>query len=294
MIPDPVTEAILRRLGSSGSGMPVIGTVSPVSGGSINDAYSFVANGEKYFVKLNSAGRYPGMFEAEAKGLEILRNSGCINVPQVLFCENAGAYSFILMNYAAGSSPKPGFWEEAAQQLANLHKISNPVFGLDHDNYIGSLRQINTPAASWADFLVNARFQPMIKMAGDAQLLNSNDFRKSEQLFSKLGNLIPAEPPALLHGDLWSGNLITGSSGLPCFIDPAVYWGHREIDLAMTRLFGGFPQEFYHSYNQAFPLEKGWQERIDLNQLYPLLVHVNLFGGGYVSQVRYILKRYVG
>lgn len=293
MIPTPVIEAINRWFSKTDATQPSLSSITPVGGGSINKAYSFIAGGNKFFIKINLAARYPGMFEAEARGLEILNQTGSIEVPRTFLSENAGIYSFLLMNFAAGSQRKPGYWQDTATQLANLHKKSHTYFGLDHNNYIGSLKQINTPTDSWIDFLINFRLLPMIQMAGDAQLLNRSDYRNFDLLFTKLENLIPKEPPALLHGDLWSGNLIAGTNGSACFIDPAVYYGHREMDLAMTRLFGGFPGEFYQHYDDVFPLEKEWNERIDLNQLYPLLVHVNLFGGGYATQVRNILKRYV-
>jgi fructosamine-3-kinase len=131
----------------------------------------------------------------------------------------------------------------------------------------------------------------MVKMARNSGEVNQQTVNQFEFLYHRLENLIPAELPSLLHGDLWSGNYMVDEIGNPCIIDPAVYYGHREVDLAMTRLFGGFPEAFYSGYHHAYPLENGWEQRPDIHNLYPLMVHVNLFGGGYISDVKRILNR---
>lgn len=136
------------------------------------------------------------------------------------------------------------------------------------------------------------RLQPLVKLAYDSGLLDGQDARRMEILYKKLPEILPVEPPSLIHGDLWSGNYMVGNDGNPCIIDPAVYYGHREMDIAMSKLFGGFSPEFYRAYNEEYPMVKGWEKRVELNQLYPLLVHVNLFGEGYNRQVRQILKDY--
>lgn len=133
----------------------------------------------------------------------------------------------------------------------------------------------------------------MAELAFTNGYIKTQDLSRLELLYKRLPDLYPEEPPSLLHGDLWSGNFLSAHDGTPCLVDPAVYYGHRETDIAMTRLFGGFSQAFYEAYNHHFPLEPGWESRISLNQLYPLLVHVNLFGEGYMGQVRQVLKQYV-
>jgi len=163
---------------------------------------------------------------------------------------------------------------------------------LDHNNYIGSLHQSNQKHDKWVSFFIEERLNPQLKLAYDSGKINSSILEKFEVMFLVLEEIFPVEKPSLLHGDLWSGNLMTDNFGNPCLIDPAVYFGFREMDLAMTTLFGGFDSEFYESYQRINHLETGWQERFDICNLYPLLVHVNLFGEGYLSSVKNILKRF--
>jgi fructosamine-3-kinase len=167
------------------------------------------------------------------------------------------------------------------------------MFGLDHENYIGSLTQINSVKSDWLDFYINERLGYQLKMAVDHGKLGSGTVQDFEQFYVFLESFLPSEAPSLLHGDLWGGNLMIGSAGEPVIFDPAVYYGNREVDLAMTRLFGGFSSRFYETYNEEFPLLPGYEDRIDVYQLYPLLVHVNLFGGGYISQVKSILNQFI-
>jgi protein-ribulosamine 3-kinase len=288
MLPPEIGQYIenwLQREMSPGSG---INSCIPSGGGSINHAFRLETGSGNFFIKYNSAHLFPGMFECEAKGLVLLKKSGCIQVPEVLHQAATGQYSFLLLSYIDSSEPHNSFWQMFGRQLAALHRNSSVVFGLDHDNYIGSLNQSNHQHTSWTEFLISERLEPQLKMAIDSGLLNSSDARRLNNFFGKLPGIIPQEQPALLHGDLWSGNFMTGGDGLPCIFDPAVYYGHRETDIGMTRLFGGFPLVFYDAYQDAFPMEKGWEARIGYNQLYPLLVHVNLFGSAYVSRVRVI------
>ncbi|HOI32255.1 MAG TPA: fructosamine kinase family protein, partial [Bacteroidales bacterium] len=237
--------------------------------------------------------RYPRMFELEAKGLNLLMNNNKIRVPSVIGTGEAGQTSFILLEHIETGFPDNNFWETFGEELAHLHRETNETFGLDHDNYIGSLPQSNAPTTDWSDFFIAHRLKPQLKLAAAKNLLNSKILNDFEKLFYRLAELFPREVPALLHGDLWSGNFLCDSNQKPVLIDPAVYYGHREMDLAMSKLFGGFSPRFYESYHSAFPHEAGWQERVDLCNLYPLLVHVNLFGGGYVGQLQSSLNRFV-
>jgi fructosamine-3-kinase len=173
-----------------------------------------------------------------------------------------------------------------------MHHCSHAYFGLEQNNFIGSLPQSNQPQNSWAAFYASERLQPLLKKCMDRGLLSNGMMKYSEHLMAKLPDIFPEEKPALLHGDLWGGNYLPGPGGVPYVFDPAVYYGNREMDLAMTRLFGGFDRKFYWHYEEYFPLAPGWQERISVCQLYPLLVHALLFGGGYVQQVRNTLSVY--
>lgn len=261
-----------------------------LDGGDINSAARFSLADQNYFVKWNDADRYPLMFEAEAKGLNELRKANCIRIPEVKFIGEQDGGSFLLLELIDEGSRRTKYFQEFGEQLAQLHQNTKATFGLDHRNYIGSLPQVNTPTDTWSEFFVVNRLEEQIRLARDNRQVDAYLSNGFKHLFNKIESLFPNEAPALLHGDLWSGNQMPDKNGKPCIYDPAVYYGHREMDIAMTKLFGGFSTSFYESYNQAYALEEGWEQRVDLCNLYPLLVHVNLFGGGYAEQVRGILK----
>ncbi len=168
------------------------------------------------------------------------------------------------------------------------------MFGLERDNFIATIPQSNKPHSTWASFYRAERLEPLVRLAVDKQLLTDDAASVFDRLFERLPDLVGlAEPPARLHGDLWNGNSLTGLRGEPWFIDPAVYGGHREMDLAMMHLFGGFGPKVFAAYDEAFPLADGHGDRVALYQLYPLLVHVHLFGGGYASAVMNAARYYV-
>lgn len=264
-----------------------------VGGGSISDAYRIETNEGSYFVKVNALDAIPSFFEAEADGLARLGRTKAIRVPQVIAFGEDHDDAYLLMEHIQRGVPGKGFWEEFGRSLARLHRNTQDQFGLERPNYIGTLKQVNLPEPDWASFFQHHRLEPLVKMARDKHKLNDAIVLRFERLYNHLGDLFPREAPALLHGDLWKENFLVGPAGEPVLIDPAVYYGHREMDVAMTRLFGGFNDEFYSAYAAEWPLEPGWEERVDLCNLYPLLVHVNLFGGGYVAQLDAALKRSV-
>jgi protein-ribulosamine 3-kinase len=265
--------------------------VKYVGGGSINETARIETSAGTYFVKWNSASRFPGMFAAEEKGLLILRECSGFVVPEVVLNSQAENTAFLVMDFIERA---PSYWSDAGKILANMHRskpFKHESFGLNHDNFIGSLTQSNKIHDSWAGFFSNERILPQMKMAIDNGQLGKSDLNAAEQFCKRIDELFPEEKPVLLHGDLWSGNFMFTSNG-PAVFDPAVYWGHREMDIAMTKLFGGFDEGFYIGYNEDYTLEKNWEKRIDYCNLYPLLVHVNLFGGGYVNDVRRILNHF--
>lgn len=292
MIPVEISQYLTSWLQREFSASAVITSNTPLSGGSINETFHIETTIGPFFIKFNKAKRYPGMFSAEANGLAILEKAGCLGVPKVLHSAETGNLAFLLLEYIDGAETVNNFWHIFGQNLARLHRHTSSDFGLDHNNYIGSLKQSNHKHPSWTEFLIMERFQPLVRMAYDSRLLDDQDARRMEMLYKKLPEILPVEPPSLIHGDLWSGNYMVGADGNPCIIDPAVYYGHREMDIAMSMLFGGFSPEFYRSYNEEYLMEKGWEKRVELNQLYPLLVHVNIFGEGYSRQVKQILKNY--
>jgi fructosamine-3-kinase len=262
-----------------------------VFGGDINETYVLHSSNKKLFLKLNSDDR-PDMFEKEFAGLELLGSTNAILVPKPVTHGRIGKQVYLTMEYLEKGSAVPESWKMFGRQLAALHKNTTVKFGLDHDNYIGSLPQPNKQCSTWSEFYAEQRILFLVKMAFDDKRCDSSDTRMAERLCSKLDSLFPNEQPSLLHGDLWSGNYMIAQEGKPAIYDPAVYYGHREMDIGMSMLFGGFDKLFYSYYNEAWPLENQWEQRIDLTQLYPLLVHLNLFGGHYYNSVRDILKRY--
>lgn len=262
-------------------------------GGCINHGGLLKTSCGNFFLKWNDSKKFPAMFEAEAKGLDLLREPAVIDVPEVIIVGEAGSFQFLLLEFIDEKLRSDLYWEHLGEQLAALHKITANKFGLDHDNYIGSLKQFNKPETQWITFFVEQRLEIQLKQAMDNKKINSDIVDQFESVFKILPSLLPEEQPGLLHGDLWSGNLITNQKGEPCLIDPAVCYGNREAEIAFTQLFGGFTNTFYESYNNTFPLTPGFAGRIDIYNLYPLLVHVNLFGGGYVSQVVSILRQFV-
>ena len=285
-----INNNILQHLQETLS-TPILST-QQLSGGDISQAYLLNTAKGNFFIKTNQATFALDMFEKEAKGLALLAETKTIHIPEIISTGEADGHAFLLMEYVETGYRKDGFWETFGQSLATLHKQTVDQFGLDHSNYIGSLQQLNNKHNSFVEFYIHERLQPQFEMAFDAKKLNNSDQTHLANLYKKLSDIIPNEPPALIHGDLWSGNFLVSKNNLPVLIDPSVAYSHRELDLAMSRLFGGFERPFYRAYEEAFPLERGFEKRLPIYQLYYLLVHVNLFGGGYVGSVRRIIDGY--
>lgn len=263
-----------------------------LTGGDINRVYSIETNQGAKCIKLNSAIDFPGMFEAEMKGLLELSRKNTIDVAIPLACGSIEETSFLFLEYIHSGQQQSTFWIDFGRKLAKMHRATAPFFGLEHNNYIGSLQQSNEHQSSWADFFITCRLEPQIKLANAQGLLDRKDLDYFNRFYKKIPELFPKENPSLLHGDLWQGNFMVGPNGQPVLIDPAVYYGHREMDVSMTLLFGGFPGSFYESYNEQWPLEAGWRDRVDYCNLYPLLVHLNLFGNSYLPAIRRIIKKF--
>lgn len=267
-------------------------------GGDINKAYALTLNtGDKIFMKANAKNN-ADFFTAEAEGLSAIANTHTIKTPKILCTgtddgEDVG-YSFLLLSYIQSGEKDKNFWESFARELAAMHKADcqNSSFGFSQDNFIGARPQKNTPVNTWIDFFRENRLAPQFHDADS--YFTTSDREKITKLLDNLDHfLIEPEKPSLLHGDLWAGNIMCNSEGQTILIDPACYIGHREADLAMTQLFGGFPEEFYQAYNMAYPLQPGYEERRDLYNLYQLLNHLNLFGSTYLEPVLSIVDEYV-
>lgn len=265
-----------------------------VSGGCISEARRVeLADGRVVFAKTHSGGA-PEMFPAEAAGLQALAAApGGPPVPRVL---HADAHLIIMEWLAPGRLDGPG-WQRFGRAFAALHRTSSPDdrgHGFEGDNFIGATPQRNDWDPDGAAFFAKRRLGFQVRLARDQGYLDSDDVRQAEGLTQRIPELLSpcvAEPPSLLHGDLWSGNVHARSDGVACLVDPAAYFGFREADLAMTRLFGAFPRDFYAAYEEAWPLPVGAEERVGLFNLYHLLNHLNLFGEGYLGQVRAQLRR---
>ena len=264
-----------------------------LGGGSINDTYRVKINDKtSFFLKINSASKYPGLFTKEKHGLEFLTKQKIIHIPSVVFYGANDGYQVLLLEWIDRGSKTEQFWKKFGEELAALHHITNSHFGFEEDNYMGSLPQINTQKANWIEFFVDCRLRPQVSMAEENHLLQARHLNAFENLYLQLPNIFNEEKPFLLHGDLWSGNYMCDQFSEPVLIDPAVYFGHRSMDLAMTTLFGGFDKSFYESYNYHFPFPSNHLEQWELCNLYPLLIHLNLFGFGYLGQIESTLANF--
>jgi fructosamine-3-kinase len=274
-----------QRLGST------VRAVATISGGDINDAYRItLADGRRLFVKTNRNAP-PDFFAREAAGLAFLEQGldvGHLRVPEVILSSE----SALVLELLELGPPSTAADERLGRGLAHLHRASPGSFGLAHDNYIGTLVQPNRRTATWAEFYGQERLLAQARLPEADRLLDRALRRRLDRLVARLDELVgEAEEPARVHGDLWGGNWLCTTKG-PFLVDPAAYGGHREVDLAMMRLFGGFSDRVFEAYEEVAPLASGHLERVSLYQLYPLLVHVNLFGAGYLNGVSRILGEY--
>lgn len=291
-VPEAIRLAVTDRLTEQFKKKVDLIEFSFTPGGCINRGGKLSTTAGNYFLKWNVASKYPDMFVAERAGLDLLGSTKTVQVPRVVLNAEVDSWQFILMEFIDGGHRSKKFWQILGEQLAALHHKSNDYFGLEYDNYIGSLAQPNTRSAEWIDFFIHHRLEVMVKRLHVLNQVDHRFIKSINRLYDRLGDLIPCEPPAMLHGDLWAGNVITGSNGEPVTIDPAVYFGHREAEIAFTRLFGGFDNDFYSAYNANYPLISGFEQRYELYNLYPLLVHANLFGNSYLLAANRIINHF--
>jgi len=260
-----------------------------VSGGCINQGYCLQGDGLAYFVKINQASRL-SMFAAEAFGLKQMAATHTIRLPEPICWGISDNYSYLVLEWLEFAQGNSLSWEKMGQKLALMHQTQgNQRFGWNENNTIGSTPQINAWTDNWADFFAQHRIGYQLQLA---QKRGGSFPERTEVLLAVLKCLKDHYPqPSLVHGDLWSGNVGVTKDGEPVILDPATYYGDREVDIAMTELFGGFPAAFYRGYNEVFPLEEGYQQRKTLYNLYHILNHFNLFGGGYGTQANQMLRQ---
>ncbi len=271
-----------------------INRIESVSGGSINQAYCIFSSAGKYFLKRNATANALAMFQQETAALSILSKSTALCIPNIFLLDKLEEEAFLLMEFLDSEQMRKDFWEDFGRGLAALHtKSSAQGFGWTENNFIGNLKQENAWQSKWSDFFVEKRLMVQEKIARDQGVLDESTSALLAKLYAQMDDIFPIEKSSLLHGDLWSGNFLVNSDGKAALIDPSIYYGHREMDLAMSLLFGGFQKEFYKAYHEYFPLEKAWERRVDICNLYPLLVHVNLFGSAYATRVKSLLKQLV-
>ncbi|RED46025.1 fructosamine kinase family protein [Seonamhaeicola aphaedonensis] len=266
-------------------------TVKPVSGGDISKAYRIATSYSNYFLKLNGADKF-NMFKTEAYGLELIAKTNTVKTPRVLAFDVFENSAFLLMDFIDSKSALPKDFITLGEQLGALHQNTSKCFGLDKNNYIGSLNQSNNKHLNWDDFFIEERLLPQLILANSKGLLNSKETPSINTMKGALKPLFENIQPSLLHGDLWSGNYLIGLDGTPYLIDLAIYYGHNEVDIAMTKLFGGFSNDFYKAYYNILPPDTPTNQRIDIYQLYYLLVHLNLFGRSYYGSVISVLKKH--
>lgn len=270
----------------------VIKRKSSVGGGCIANAQKVeFQSGYKVFVKSGFVGR---MFVKEANGLKELAKSNAFRIPKVLEVDD----DFLVLEYIETGAKDAEFFKHFGRQLAYLHRFTTDEFGFFEDNYIGSSQQSNIPSikgkTDWATFYLENRLLYQFKMAEKKGYVDAGfrtDFKKLE---GKIPHILKhsEELPTLMHGDLWGGNYMTDQNGKPVLIDPAVYYGHRELDLAMTYIFGGFYPDFYEAYQKENPLKEGWEFRLNLYKLYHILNHLNIFGMGYYREAQTLIQYY--
>jgi fructosamine-3-kinase len=267
----------------------------PVSGGCINNAEVITTqSGNTFFIKTNTNSA-KDMFLKEANGLRELAKANVIRVPKVI----CTGYDFLIIENIVSNTKNKLFWENFGRDFARLHKFTSNSYGFYEDNYIGSTPQLNitnrNENSDWTDFYFNKRLLYQFKLAEKNGYVVEELSRAFSQLEKRIQIVLKdiKVNPSLLHGDLWGGNFIIDETGNACLVDPAVYYGHREADLAMTKLFGGFDSKFYSAYNEEYPLEDGYTFRENIYKLYHVLNHLNLFGGGYYNQSMNLIKYYV-
>lgn len=253
-------------------------------GGDINQSFQLITTADSFFIKLNKKSRLP-MFEAEAAALQTLSNSNTLRVPTPILAGSADHSAFLVMEYITMGNSSAKSEEALGHGLAAMHQTTNPQFGWSQDNTIGTTPQLNHTHLDWATFWREQRIAPQLQWATEKGA-SASLRQKGEQLLDHMIDIVGTHAPfpSLLHGDLWGGNWSTAKSGEPVIYDPALYYGDRETDLAMTELFGGFSSRFYDAYNESWPLDASYPQRKNLYNLYHILNHFNLFGGGYGRQ----------
>ncbi len=265
----------------------------PVGGGSINECYSIHHENRIYFCKINSATKFPQLFHSETKGLELLASMQVIKTPVVIDCFESGNRQFLLLEWLTEGERTKKFWSSFGTELAMLHQKKHELFGLEANNYMGSVEQLNGWSPQWIDFFIRSRLEPLKEKCLSAGLLSSRHINDLNHFYSRLHQIFdPLQKASVVHGDLWSGNFICNTNSQAVLIDPAAYYGHPSVDLGMSRLFGGFDPVFYDAYHYHSPFPGNYEEQWKACNLYPLMIHLLLFGRSYLPQIESTLQQF--
>jgi len=281
-----ITEALSQSLGKE---VTFLGQ-EKITGGCINTCFKIRTNRGDFLMKFNNRQSFD-LLKKEVIGLKLLKQAKQIYIPEIYNYGLTDEYSYILMEFVNQKDANTDFWQIFGQQLSEMHKYTNEKFGLDHDNYIGSLKQFNQKNDNWVNFYETERLKRQVEIL--PAILKTEIEEKIAKLYPKLDDLVPKYPPALLHGDLWHGNFLVNLNNEPTLIDPATHFGNPEYEIAFTLLFGGFDKKFYQAYFENYNFENGFEERKEVYWLYFMLVHLNIFGVSYLSATLNCLNKYI-
>lgn len=285
-------ETILQERLSQTTG--IVGKIhlQSIGGGSINQTFRAACGNKQFFCKINSATKFPHLFSKEKNGLRYLEKQHLVKTPAVIDCFEKEGWQVLVLDWITEGERTDRFWRLFGEQLASLHLVTADEYGFTEDNYMGSVPQSNRPHKSWIQFFTSERLSPMVRRCADKHLLGKEHLRQFEAIENKLPGIFEEEKPSLVHGDLWSGNFLCDQDASPVLIDPAACFCHRSVDLGMTVLFGGFEKTFYEAYHHHFPFPPRHREQWAVCNLYPLLIHLFLFGTGYLPQIERTLKQF--
>ena len=286
MISVSILSELENRIGTK------IRNYSYVSGGCINECFKLETPGSNYFIKINSATKFPQLFESEIKGLQLL-SAADVKTPGVIDYFILNDFQVLILEWINVGVKNKTFYQNLGNALANVHRMTGKNYGLERDNYIGSIPQKNDQKSTWTDFFCQNRLEPLVQHTFSENLLPLELIGKFHNLYLRIDGIFDQEPPCLIHGDLWSENVIADHESNPVFIDPSIYYGHRSMDLAMTTLFGGFDQAFYDAYKSQYSLPDNYREQWKAANLYPLLVHLLLFGKSYLPQIEKSVNEFI-
>lgn len=282
---EAMRAALTSRLGRT----PL--SLEPVAGGTCNEAWRVTFANGHHFCKRQSAPKFPQLLSRESAGLKLIAEAQLIRTPNIIDQWETDSDQFLLLEWIGETEPTPAYWERLGRQLAALHRVAGDVFGAVPDNYMGLVPQRNQVHRHWTDFFLAERLYPVALLCRQHNRVDDEFADRLEALTRRFDALFPDARPCLVHGDLWRGNVLCANDE-PVLIDPAAYWGERSVDLAMTDLFGGFPKRFYDAYDEAYPLPPQHRAQWDLVNLYPLLIHLYLFGDSYYPAIEQTLRRY--